>query len=724
MNDLPPDLGAAVDPSSLGADLSVCDMEPIHIPGSIQPHGMLLVADAATSIVTQGAGDIEGRLAADWLGRSLQDLLGFDIKTLPASPTVGSGSTLLDRRFRGLSGSYDVTVHRAGDRILCELEPAPETPVSANSVLMTLESASARLGRAPDLRSLCDQAAVLFRQLTGFDRVMIYRFLDDDAGVVVAEARAESLHSFLNHHFPASDIPKQARALYVRNHVRVIPDVDYRASVLRPEMSGPPLDMSDVAMRSVSPIHLKYLRNMGVGASASISIVKDGLLWGLVACHNETPKNLTWDVRAACRMLAGSLARQVRAKEEAETYRERLRLRLAEDIITARLARITPLDHALTDARGDIQRMLGADGFALVQGKQVDTFGACPPANEVLGLAHWLGAESRTEPFSTHQLSALLPRAAGIREVASGLLSVTLSSEQPIIFMWFRAERIEVINWAGNPHKAVVHTPGETLNPRSSFEAWSETVRGFARPWTLGEIEAAQRLKNAVAESRQNRKLQELNRELSATLADRERLLQQKDYLVKEVNHRVQNSLQLVSAFLSMQSRSIKDPVLTGHLDEAQRRLAAVSLVHKRLYRDDNVETVDLSRYLEDLCLDTRQSMGADWGDQLAFDLSPILIPSDRAVSVGLILTELVINANKYAYGGSSGPVAVTLEQYRNRFRLIVADQGGGINTPEKGFGTRMMQAMVDRLQGTIEYADNEPGLRVIVSAPIEEGAA
>jgi light-regulated signal transduction histidine kinase (bacteriophytochrome) len=455
-----------------------------------------------------------------------------------------------------------------------------------------------------------------------------------------------------------------------------------------------------------------------------VSIVKDGLLWGLVACHNETPKNLTCDVRTACRMLAGSLARQVRAKEEAEAYRERLRLRSAEDVITQRLARMTAIDDAITGAQGDIQRMLGANGFALVQGGKVDVYGSCPTAEDVRELAQWLGAETRVEPFATHQLSRLFPRAAAYREAASGLLTVTLSSDTPIVFMWFRAEQVEVINWAGNPHKAVDQAPGQSLNPRASFDAWSETVRGLARPWTLGEIEAAQRIKGTVAESRQNRRLLELNTQLTATLAEKERLLQQKDFLVKEVNHRVQNSLQLVSAFLSMQSRSIKDPVLTGHLDEAQRRLSAVSLVHKRLYRDDNVETVDLSRYLEDLCIDTRQSMGGEGGDQLAFDLAPILIASDRAVSVGLILTELVINANKYAYGGGAGQIAITLEQYRNRFLLIVADQGSGLTRTEKGFGTRMMQAMVDRLQGTIDYADNEPGLRVIVSAPIEENVS
>ena len=216
--------------------------------------------------------------------------------------------------------------------------------------------------------------------------------------------------------------------------------------------------------------------------------------------------------------------------------------------------------------------------------------------------------------------------------------------------------------------------------------------------------------------------MRELNRELAATVADKDSLLVQKDYLIKEVNHRIQNSLQLVSAFLSMQARAGGDEALTRSLDEAQRRLSAVALVHRRLYSDDNVEMVDLARYLDELVGEMKASMGAEWSRQLSLDLAPILMPADLAVNVGLILTELVINAQKYAYDGAPGPISVALEQHRNRLRLIVADRGGGKSGARQGFGTRMLTAMVDRLSGTLEEVSNRPGLRVIVSAPISGG--
>ena len=232
----------------------------------------------------------------------------------------------------------DVTAHISGGYIIVELETA-STNGPPSVVINSLGTAAAGFERAASLAGLCERAAVEFRRLTGFDRVMIYQFLDDDSGKVLAEARGDDLYSFRNHHFPATDIPVQARTLYLRNVIRVIPDAAYQPVVLRPTwVLSTPLDMSDCSLRSVSPIHLVYLANMRVRASASFSIIKDGLLWGLVACHHETPRVLTYDVRAACRSLVGSLGRWIKAKEEAEGYRERLRLRGFEDDIIALLS--------------------------------------------------------------------------------------------------------------------------------------------------------------------------------------------------------------------------------------------------------------------------------------------------------------------------------------------------------------------------------------------------
>ncbi|MBI0474358.1 GAF domain-containing protein [Sphingomonas sp. MA1305] len=703
-------------PTDPAVDLTDCDREPIHVPGAIQPHGLLLVASAnGDHRIVGGAGAIETRLSADWLGRPLAELIGQDVATLLGSTLPANPNVVVPPLVTGSDETFLATLHRTDGYLLVELEPVAERPTTAAAMLSWLDAVAGGFERAVDKQTLYERAAKAFRTLTGFDRVMIYRFLDDEAGCVVAEDRDPELGSFLNHHFPASDIPRQARALYIRNRTRAIPDAAYAPQPLRPSHLAN-IDLSDVALRSVSPIHLEYLRNMGVEASASISIVKDGLLWGLIACHHNSPRLMPPDVRGAAATLASGLARQIRAKEEAAAYRERLNLRVVEDMVTPRLQGDVPLHEAIAGMKGDLRAMLNADGFAVVTRTAVVTDGRCPSPKVLGRFADWARGRGG-EPVATHMLSTMMPGAAEHRALASGMIALPLRDDDATL-IWLRAERIQEIEWAGNPHKSVSLAPGERLSPRASFETWSETVRGRSRRWSLEEIEAAHRLRRRFHEARQGQQLRALNHDLNLALVEKDALLAQKDVLMKEVNHRVQNSLQLVASFLRLQAKTAGDGAVADHLAEAQARLAAVALVHRRLYRDDQVESVDLSRYVEELVADMRTSLGADWGAQMRLDLAPVLVPTDRAVNIGLILTELVINASKYAYDGRPGPLSIALEQHGALLRLIVADQGRGKGQGE-GFGSRMMAAMVQRLDGEIAYLDNDPGVRAIMTAPI-----
>jgi chemotaxis family two-component system sensor kinase Cph1 len=336
---------------------------------------MMLVAERHGLGVTHVAGDIERRLGAQRriFGQPLEMLIG---EVLTAELLILLDSEALGGFVGQLHTSggelLDVTVVPSGAYVIVELETATTDGLSASRLIDRLAGAAAAFERTSSVTSLCEKAAVEFRRLTGFDRVMIYGFLDDDAGKVVAEDRREGLHSFLHHHFPASDIPRQARALYVRNLLRVIPDVSYEPVALRPEWTAPePLDMSDSSLRSVSPVHLVYLKNMGVQASASFSIINDGVLWGLVACHNETPRLLTYDVRASCRSLVGNLARQIKSKQEAEGYRQRLRLRSFDDDIVSLLSREGSLGPALSNHLNEIGRMMEGTGIAVLRGREL-----------------------------------------------------------------------------------------------------------------------------------------------------------------------------------------------------------------------------------------------------------------------------------------------------------------------------------------------------------------
>ena len=622
-------------------DLNFCVQEPIHAPGSIQPHGMMLVACVAKLRVTHVAGDVEDRLGlAQWNDRPLQELIGDMLFARVAALARPGGIGGFMGQLRTQAGELlDVSANVSGSWILVELETASVETIPTVFILDALAEGDTGFEQAITIVSLCERAAVAFRQLTRFDRVMIYRFLEDNSGEVVAEDRRADMRPLLHQHFPASDIPRQARDLYLRNRLRVIPDRGYQPLPLRPYWTAQvPLDMSDCSLRSVSPVHLEYLANMGVCASASMSIVRDNLLWGLVACHSETPQILTYDIRAACRALAGSLGRQIKAKEEAEGYRQRIRLRSFEDDIVRSLLREPSLEDALGGQLAEIGRMMASDGVAMLRGQELVTVGACPGELHIRALAVWLCENFDKPVVTTECLSDSYAPAAAFQNFGSGLLAIVLSAAEPWLVLCFRAEQAQTVTWAGNPHKDVTADRQTQLTPRTSFEAWRETVRGKARRWIRPEVEAAGRLATALLDAQQNRRVVQLNAQLTAILKDKEQLLQQKAFLMGEVNHRVQNSLQLVSSFLTLQARSSNNPELIAELAEARRRLNAVALVHRRLYSSDQVETVEIARYIEELCTDTLSFMGREWADHLSLSLAPAMVSTDQAITLGLVL--------------------------------------------------------------------------------------
>nr|WP_316629999.1 histidine kinase dimerization/phosphoacceptor domain -containing protein [uncultured Brevundimonas sp.] len=713
----------------IAPDLTQCDREPIHIPGSIQPHGFMLVLDLQSMTIRQGAGlieDLTGRSA--WIGRSVGEVLG-DVADRRIRSMAAAQETGFVCRWRATNRlEYDVVVHMAPDPtpslpsglMIIEIEQSSQQARLGVDLVSGLGAAGAALERAVTVHGLCERAAEAFRRLTGFDRVMIYRFQDDEAGQVVAESRADGTGSFLNHHFPATDIPRQARALYLRNPVRVIPDSRYTPQPLRPTTPGDtPLDMSDSGLRSVSPVHLQYLRNMDVRASASVSIIVDDALWGLVACHNASPKLLPFELRVGCTTLARNLAGQLKAKSDAELYRDRTRLRRLEDQLVARLPADKPLAAALADRAEPLMQLTGADGLAIVSEGEVRTFGHTPPIEGVRVIADWVAERPGLRPVSSHALSAVLPEARAWTTHGSGLLGVNLQVQQPLSILWFRAEVRETVRWAGNPATADKTSSNATLTPRASFESWSEEVAGRARRWGPAAIESAGRLRDALADYSAIDQLRRLNRSLQTSLSERDLRLEQQQYLIREVNHRVQNSLTLVSSFLGLQAREQTGPAAMA-LNEARRRVRAVAAVHSLLYRGETVTTIDMGRYIGELIDDLTSSMGPDWAAATETDLAPVCVDAGRAVTIGLILTELIINAQKYAYKGKPGPLRIAFEEDGDVFRLRVEDEGEGGHLAGKGFGSMMIQSLVGQLEGVIDYRDRDPGLSVTLKARID----
>ena len=493
-------------------DLTTCDREPIHIPGSIQPHGVLLVVDRRDLAVEQVAGDTRLLLGLDpqrLPGHSVAGLLDAE-GTAFVSARLGVAAefippiTRLAVRSRLGALPLDLTLHAIDRTALLELEPARRTSGSAGDPIAQLKTLLAAVQVAASVDESCAAAATALRAATGFDRAMVYRFLPDQSGVIVAENARAGLESFLGLHYPASDIPQQARELYRRNWLRTIADIDYVAAPLLPAINPRtrlPIDMSHCALRSVSPIHIEYLRNMRVSASLSASIVCQDRLWGMLVLHHYSPRQVSADVRNACETFAQMFSLHVETKTQAETSVARLRARhdleeLFGGASDARDAR----DMGAVIERWNLPRYLGASGAAVYLDGRQHRIGHTPAPADIDALLRWLNGINRPL-LATGHLAAQYPPAAAFPELASGLVAVRLSREPRDYVLWFRPEIGLTVRWAGDPSKSVKVGPlGERLTPRGSFAEWREVTRMQSAPWSEVDLEAAEALRVALLE--------------------------------------------------------------------------------------------------------------------------------------------------------------------------------------------------------------------------------
>jgi two-component system, chemotaxis family, sensor kinase Cph1 len=480
-------------------DFGACEREPIHVPGSIQPHGLLLVVDPGADLIVQAAGDARVLLARSdlasgdsLLGLTMKEVLGVSLRGLMRRSTA---TLLRDPMYLGAVGPFGklgalaVTAHQIEDAAIVEVQLSLPTAVAASAAttLATIRSITERVGGADNLLDACVLATGEIHRITGYDRVMVYQFLPDGSGSVVAEHRGKHLSPYLNHRFPASDIPQQARELYRRSTIRFIPDVGYEPAPLAPALSPAthqPLDMSKCILRSVSPVHVRYLKNMGVGASMSVSLLLRDELWGLIACHNTTPRIVPYEAQEACRHVGQILSQKLLAHQEAYGHRLGHELDLAQNNVLGQLARSSDPGSIILTLPSAIQSIAPSDGAAVIWRDAVTVAGRGPTEPQIRKLAGWLGDKnSGAECLATDRLSQDYPPAQAFASEASGLLSITLPSDDPAVLMWFRLEAVEEINWAGNPHEQLEQGPKVgTLNPRKSFNLWQETVRGRSRP--------------------------------------------------------------------------------------------------------------------------------------------------------------------------------------------------------------------------------------------------
>ncbi|MBE9225942.1 GAF domain-containing protein [Phormidium sp. LEGE 05292] len=497
------------------ASLTNCEMEPIQIPGSIQPHGILLVLQEPDLTILQASEntlEILGIKAENLISNNLSVLIDeLQIKCLKeclSSEEIQSFNPVkFSIKFNQKTVSFDGIIHRINGLLILELESAVSIEyMPFFSFYHYIRTAATKIQESPNLQQLCQNIATEVRHLSGFDRVMVYKFSPEGHGEVIAEDKREDLNSYLGLNYPATDIPKQARKLYSLNWIRLIADINYQPVPITPlnnSVTGNPIDLSFSGLRSVSPLHIEYLQNMGVGASMSISLMKEQKLWGLVACHHYSPKYISYEARTACKFLGQVMSVELSSKADRENYDYQIKLKSLISRFIEYMSREKNVSDGLLKNYPNLLELVSAEGAAICLDQELRVIGKTPSLSELKSLTEWIGTHFKQDVFYTDSLPKLYPEAEKYKDVASGLIGISLSQTQNHYVLCFRPEVVQTVNWAGNPYEPakitkIMEDGSLRLSPRKSFELWKEIVKFKSLPWKQCEIEAVHELRDAI----------------------------------------------------------------------------------------------------------------------------------------------------------------------------------------------------------------------------------
>lgn len=685
-------------------DLTNCDREPIHILGAIQPIGFLiaLTADWIVARASENLADFIGLTPAEAIGRPLADIFRAGaVHDLRNRTAILRGPDAIERLF-GTElvdgrGAFDVAVHFSGNQVVVEAEPSTG---EFGDVTGMVRSMITRLDQCGDMPTFFREGARQVRALVGFDRVMVYRFAADGSGEVVAEACKSGIGRFLGLHYPASDIPAQARILYTRNLLRVIADVNATPVPVVPALdaTGEPLDLSLSVLRSVSPIHIEYLKNMGVDASLSISIIVEGKLWGLFACHNYAPRCPTFERRSVAELFAQMFSMRLESRERQEVVDFERRARDISDQLLGAVASDETLLRDPDWLADILTHAIPADGVGVWLSGNYAFSGATPPTDDFRRIVRALNATAAGKVFATDHIGALIDNADGFAGTASGLLAIPVSRSPRDYVVLFRSEMIRSVRWAGDPHKPVEYGPnGPRLTPRESFAEWQELVRGRSQPFTPSQVRVAETLRATLIEV--------VLRLADEASAERQQASARQELLIAELNHRVRNILGLIRGLIR-QSQPADDAVreFVGVVDG---RVHALARAHNQITEDHwgpaSLETL----------IDAEAAAFEAEGDRIVRTGDPVMLNPQAFSTLALILHELVTNSTKY--GSLSVPEGTVDLSWRRGERgdLLIEwrDRGGPpVKKPSrKGFGTTIIERSVPYDLGgeaSVNYAE------------------
>lgn len=693
-----------------------CADEPIHIPGSIQPHGFLLVVSEPDLRIQQASENVR-----DWLDVEARQLLGQPLSALLPIERIQAGLPALQDGDHNpfhlsdvqltLPGAGDLLLalmaHRHQGQLILEFERAGNSGQAYQALYPLMRTFVSRLQEARELEALCQHAVEEVKRITGFGRVKAYRFDAEDNGLVLAEVADPGYPSYLGLYFPAADIPQQARRLYRDNLIRVIQDANYQPSPLVPTLnpiSGTPLDLSFSALRSVSPVHLQYMRNMGTLASMSISIVIRDRLWGLISCHDAQPRQVSYQTRTACELLGRILALQIEARET-ETLAQR-KLQLRQQIVHL-LSAMADRDSVVEGFRQAPEVVLGfakAEGAAVISADNCETVGDAPDSELIMQLAHWLGQRHDQLVFQSDCISRDIPHLPALAEHCAGVMAISISRLHAHYLIWFRREQVKTVNWAGQPEKQIDRISG-ALSPRHSFERWQETLRGYSHAWDQVEIEGALELRNSVLGIvlRKAEEMAQLAGELRASNKELEAFSYSVSHDLRAPLRHIAGYTELLGEMESSQLSERGMRFLDNIADAARfagtlvDNLLSFSQMGRAALR---LSDVDLGALVASI----REELAPDCeGRQIEWHLLPMPIVVADAAFIHMVLRNLIDNAVKYSRTRDVAVIEVGAEQRSGEVVVYVRDNGVGFDMQYAGklFGVFQRLHRMEEFEGT-----------------------
>ena len=576
---------------------------------------------------------------------------------------------------------FDVAIHQSGREVILEFEPSGGEPTAPLAVLRTM---ALRVERQATLAAVYREVSRQVRGLTGFDRVMVYRFDEDGAGEVVAESINQGFTSYLGLRYPASDIPVQARALYEKNYLRIIADIDATPVSIIPALSpeGDPLDLTMSGLRSVSPIHIEYLRNMGVQTSMSISVLQGGKLWGLIACHHGTVRHINLEVRSTAELfgqmfsyLLDSRARQEEAEYEVRAGEIHNRIAIAFSDPAASLKDMPEFIAGVGD-------FISADGIGVYCAGEINLSGVTPTKEEFLDLVRFLNKTAAGRVFSSYSLCDIFPSAAEYAAKTAGVLSIPISRVPRDYLVFFRREVVETVRWAGRPDKTA-SPQASILTPRKSFEAWQEVFRNRSERWSKRELRAAESSRVTLIEM--------VLRMSESAEANYRASQQSQEVLIAELNHRVRNILGLVRGLVSQSASTANDIRL--FVNSIDQRIGSLARAHDLLSSNNGkpASLHDLLRF--------EIATYSELESRLILVGPDVLLPPKSFTAMALVVHELVTNARKYgALSETDGVVTVETSLDKVHNILVSWKESGGpavLHPTRRGFGSTLIEQLI-----------------------------